>query len=107
MMKTKSAKRGLAAALALVLSLFCALPAGASGGQPDFDEAYYATLDYYGGLLDSSVVKSYITGGSDTIIDYGTYDEIINLTDDRQPAVDGSKLIVSPLPQNETAPIHT
>ena len=92
MMKTKSAKRGLAAALALVLSLFCALPAGASGGQPDFDEAYYATLDYYGGLLDSSVVKSYITGGSDTIVDYGTYDEIINLTDDRQPAVDGGKL---------------
>jgi len=54
---------------------------------PSCDEAYYAVLDYYGNPVDSSVVKSYFTNGNSRIIDYGVYDEIINLSDDRQPVV--------------------
>ena len=55
------------------------------GVAPSCDEAYYAILDHYGRLTDSSVVKSYLIYGSSTITDYGYYDKIINLTDDRQP----------------------
>ncbi len=50
-------------------------------------ETYYATLDYYGDVLDSSVVKSYKTYGNDTIMDYGIYDGIVNLTGDIAPVI--------------------
>ncbi|MPM07668.1 hypothetical protein SDC9_53975 [bioreactor metagenome] len=63
----------------------------ASGVQPTCDEAYYATLDYYGALQEGSVVKSYQMNGASSIRDFGTYDEVVNLTDDTEPAVsDGS-----------------
>lgn len=53
---------------------------------PSYDEAYYATLDYYGQLLEGSVVKSYQTNGAGTITDYGSYDQVVNLTDGKEPA---------------------
>lgn len=52
-----------------------------------YDEAFYALLDYYGDITDGSVVKSYLTNGNTKIVDYGAYDEVINLTDDREPHV--------------------
>jgi len=97
----------MALILALVLMSSLGLPgiAMAADGEPEgapaeasapesgmslntaHGETFYATLDYYGGILDSSVVKSYKTYGNDTITDYGVYDEIINLTDDLTPTV--------------------
>ena len=53
-------------------------------------EYYYATLDYYGNLLDGSVVKSYTLNGATSLTDYGTYDEVVNLTDGTTPAVAGN-----------------
>lgn len=76
-------KRILASGLALLTVATAILPAGAAGLTPTSDETYYATLDYYGGLMDSSVVKSIRTYGSASISDYGVYDEVINLTDSR------------------------
>lgn len=57
-------KRLLSSALAILLAAACIVPAAAAepigdGVTPTYDEAYYATLDYYGNLLDGSVVKSY------------------------------------------------
>lgn len=65
------------------------LPAAGSARRLNIahGETCYATLDYYGGVLDSSVVKSYKTYGNDVIMDYGVYDEVINLTDDLTPTV--------------------
>lgn len=76
-------------ALGLVLALAGGMSSGAlaAGLSPVCDESYYATLDYYGGLMDSSVVKSYLTNGQTTLTDYGSYEEVVNLTDDRTPAV--------------------
>lgn len=79
----KKKKRALASGLALLTALTAVLPAGAAGLTPTSDETYYATLDYYGCLMDSSVVKSVRTFGNPTISDYGAYDEVINLTDNR------------------------
>ena len=77
--------RALALALAALTVAGCAAPAAAapidSGVTPTYDEAYYATLDYYGNLLEGSVVKSYALNGADQITDYGAYDEVVNLTD--------------------------
>ena len=85
-MKTHLKRTG---ALALVLSLTLGLTvpaASAAGTSPSCDETYYATLDPYGQLLDSSVVKTYATGGGPLLTDYGVYDQIINLTDGREAA---------------------
>lgn len=57
--------------------------AWASDGYPVCDETYYGTLDAYGELKDGSVVKSYQLNGATSVTDYGDYDEVINLTDDR------------------------
>ena len=78
-------KRTLAMALAGLAAATCWLPASAApignGVTPTYDEAYYATLDYYGNLLEGSVVKSYALNGADRIDDYGSYDQVVNLTD--------------------------
>lgn len=83
-------KQVLALALASTTIGGCALPASASGVignhvTPSYDEAYYATLDYYGNLINGSVVKSYTLNGASSLQDHGTYDEVINLTDGTAP----------------------
>ncbi len=78
-------KQTLALTLAVLMTAASAIPASAapidSGVVPTYDEAYYATLDYYGNLLEGSVVKSYALNGADRLTDYGVYDEVVNLTD--------------------------
>lgn len=82
-------------ALAVVSSLTATLipPVAAvkttvgSSVKPTCDEAFYATLDYYGNLKDASVVKSYSMNGVSKLTDYGTYDDVINLTDGSKPTI--------------------
>lgn len=79
-----------AVALVSAAALTMTLPAAAvtehtSGVTPTYDEAYYATLDYYGNLTEGSVVKSYALNGTQSITDYGAYEQVINLTDGTQP----------------------
>ena len=83
-------KRVFALALAAVLAVTLTIPAAAAevigdGVSPTYDEAYYATLDYYGNLLEGSVVKSYAMNGRDSLTDYGVYDSVENLTDGTAP----------------------
>lgn len=86
-------RRVLAAAMALVLTLGVSIPAaGAAEIAPTCDETYYATLDYYGTLMESSVVKSIRTYGNAVLTDYGAYDEVTNLTDGREAAVSGGRV---------------
>ncbi|MCI2057527.1 MAG: hypothetical protein LKJ86_10405, partial [Oscillibacter sp.] len=61
-----------------------------NGVTPTCDEAYYAMLDYYGNLKESSVVKSYSMNGVSKLTDYGQYDKINNLTNDAKPTVSGN-----------------
>ena len=78
-------RQTLALTLAALMTAASAIPASAapidSGVVPTYDEAYYATLDYYGNLVEGSVVKSYALNGADRLTDYGVYDEVVNLTD--------------------------
>lgn len=73
-----------AALLATAPAALAAEPIG-DGVAPVYDEAYYATLDYYGNLTEGSVVKSYTLNGATTLEDHGTYDAVNNLTDGTQP----------------------
>lgn len=81
----RNEKRALALTLAVLMTAASAVPATAmpidSGVTPTYDEAYYATLDYYGNLTDGSVVKSYALNGAGRLTDYGVYDQVVNLTD--------------------------
>lgn len=82
--------RAFALLLAAVLPVTL-VPVGAAekigdGVTPTYDEAYYATLDYYGNLTEGSVVKSYALNGATALTDYGSYDEVVNLTDGTVPA---------------------
>lgn len=83
-------RRLLALTLAAALTAALALPAAAAepigdGVAPTCDEAYYATLDYYGNLTEGSVVKSYTLNGATSLRDHGTYDQVVNLTDGTSP----------------------
>lgn len=85
-----TARRALALAVTAALTAgMCSVGVSAADIRPDCDETYYATLDYYGALTDSSVVKSYRTYGSGSITDYGSYSSVTNLSDERQAVIDG------------------
>lgn len=83
-------RRAAAIALAALTAVTATVPVMAAepigdSVVPTYDEAYYATLDYYGNLTEGSVVKSYVLNGATALTDYGTYDEVVNLTDGTSP----------------------
>ena len=82
--------RSVSCLLAALLTALCSVPASAaetidSGVGATYDEAYYATTDYYGNLTEGSIVKSYVMNGASSLTDYGVYDEVVNLTDGTLP----------------------
>ena len=74
------------------------------GVKPTYDEAYYATTDYYGNLTQGSVVKSYTTNGAATLTDYGRYDKLVNLTNGLTPSTADGKTVFT-FDKNDT-PSH-
>ncbi len=89
--KTHGMKRvsaGLLAALLLASSGTALAAPIENGVHVTCDEAYYGTTDYYGNLTEGSVVKSYVVNGQTTLTDYGSYDEVVNLTDGTAPVTE-------------------
>jgi len=78
--------------LAVIVSLESVLPALASPDVPQYDETLYVTLDPYGEIKESSIVKNYQMNGNSMVVDYGVYDKVMNLTDHSEPVIgeDGS-----------------
>ena len=102
--KSRALRRVLPCLLAGTMLLSCVPALAADDGvKPTYDEAYYAMTDYYGNLTEGSVVKSYTVNGAASLTDYGDYDEIVNLTDDRTPSVSGGANVFS---FGEDAPSH-
>lgn len=94
-MKNTNFLRRMTAVLLAVLLAAGSLVASVGAAEPIApycDETYYATLDYYGGLVESSVVKSYQTHGNAKITDYGVYDTVTNLNDSRTATVSDDKI---------------
>ncbi len=103
-MKSLSLRKSRLSALSfslLFLISFSLLPApafaGSAGNPPTpYDEAYYVTLDYYGGLKESSIVKSYRNLAEvPAISDYGRYDSVTNMTDYTRPLKEEDKVSFS------------
>ena len=83
---------------AAVLAPTAALPAGAAAPAVTADETAYVSLDYYGKPGDVSVVKRYSLNGNSTITDYGSYGDILNMSNEAKPSVSGNTVTWS-LPQ--------
>lgn len=83
---TKATAIGLACFLSFATVPVHAQDTKSNGVNPTCDEAYYATMDYYGNYTEGSVVKSYKLNGATEITDYGTYDEVNNMCDGTEPA---------------------
>lgn len=85
-------KKILSIGLAAVFSMQSVLMPLASQVQPPYDETLYVTMDPYGEIKESSIVKIYKTDGNEPLVDYGNYEKVINLTDHSQPVIgeDGS-----------------
>ncbi|WP_312427173.1 hypothetical protein [Lacrimispora sp.] len=88
----KKYNRILSMGLAVIVSLESVLPALASPDVPQYDETLYVTLDPYGEIKESSIVKNYQMNGNSMVVDYGVYDKVMNLTDHSEPVIgeDGS-----------------
>lgn len=104
-MTVQRLKRLFSVALAVLLAFGTAYaaPVVDDGVHPAYDEAYYATTDYYGNLTNGSVVKSYTLRGASSITDYGVYDEVVNLSDGTAPVRDNDRLTFR---FGEDAPAH-
>lgn len=87
----RKSKRIVCMAMAVLFAAESAMTAMAAG-TPQCDETLYVTMDPYGEIVESSVVKNYLVNGSGSITDYGTYGKVTNLTDNGEMSVgeDGS-----------------
>ena len=106
-------RRFAAATLSALLVFGSAIPVSAAsavtpigdGRTPTVDEAYYATLDYYGNLTEGSIVKSYVLNGATSITDYGEYESVANLTDGTAPS-EGAKRVAFDFTGASAVPTH-
>lgn len=81
----KKYNRILSMGLAAIFSLQPVLSALASPEVPQYDETLYVTMDPYGEIKESSIVKNYQMNGNSKVVDYGTYEKVMNLTDHSEP----------------------
>lgn len=77
----KQFKRALSIGLAAAMAVTGAVPAYARPDEPVCDETLYVTLDPYGNVTESSVVKGYYMNGATQVVDYGSYEKVTNMTD--------------------------
>jgi DNA repair exonuclease SbcCD ATPase subunit len=83
-MKTKIVAVILAASL-LVMGL--PLNAQAGAPKPSVDEAIYVNLDYYGKQQNTNIVKSCTLNGNKTLVDYGSYKKVTNMSNETKPVL--------------------
>ena len=91
-MKSKWSTAYRLTAAALITSMISINMAGNSYAGPpavSTDETLYVNLDYYGKETNSSVVKGVTLNGIRTFSDYGTYNDITNMSNYAKPVIDG------------------
>ena len=98
----KIIRRGAAVTLAAVtLVTSAAVPVRAAAPRVQVDETMYVNLDYYGTATQINVVKGCTTNGLTEYTDYGTYDKVVNMTDDTAPEI-GDGTVTWKLPEKNS-----
>lgn len=88
----RKVRRAVCLGLAAAMTITTGIHAFAQAGAPVCDEAMYVTMDPYGNIKETSVVKSYDLHGADKIVDYGTYSEINNMSDYTSPVIEDGRV---------------
>jgi len=99
----KRMKRAAAMVLAASMAITTEITGFSAVTGPVCDEAMYVTLDPYGNITETSVVKSYKLYGAKQVVDHGTYEKINNMTSNDSPVVDGEQVTfnLEESPQND------
>lgn len=93
--------RKRAAAVMMITAMMAGLGSGpVYGGEnrAEVDETMYVNLDYYGNTDRVNVVKSCSLNDTTSLIDYGNYQEVINMSNELQPSI-GAETIEWSFPQ--------
>ena len=88
-------RKAAAAVLAAVTFCLSVIPAETGlAAEPtvSVDETMYVNLDFYGKKTNVSVVKGCTTNGVSSFTDYGNYEKVVNMTDNRQPVTSGDEV---------------
>lgn len=89
-------------AAGMVFVMLCtgtdSLPAYGAEASADVDETMYVNLDYYGRVDKINVVKGVGLNGRTEFTDYGTYENVINMSNSIEPVL-GDGTVTWQLPQ--------
>lgn len=96
MLKIRNRKRiarlGALSMAAVVASGTVAMDVRAEAPKVKVDESVYVNLDYYGKVQEVNVVKGCMLNGNTTVVDYGNYNEVVNMSNSAQPVVEDGKV---------------
>ena len=95
-------KRIMAAGMVFVMLCTGTGSAPVYGAQPsvDVDETMYVNLDYYGRVDKINVVKGVGLNGQTEFMDYGTYENVINMSNSIEPVL-GDGMVTWQLPEDQ------
>ena len=95
-------KRVMAAGMVFVMLCTGTGSSPAYGAQPsvDVDETMYVNLDYYGRVDKINVVKGVGLNGQTGFTDYGTYENVINMSNSIEPVL-GDGTVTWQLPESQ------
>ena len=95
-------KRIMAAGMVFVMLCTGTGTAPVYGAQPsvDVDETMYVNLDYYGRVDKINVVKGVGLNGQTEFTDYGTYENVINMSNSIEPVL-GDGMVTWQLPEDQ------
>lgn len=85
-----------------LLALTLCLPMGGqltwgAAPRPSTDETVYVNLDYYGEIQELNIVKGVSLNGQDHLEDFGNYAQVVNMTSEAKPKIQGDRLDFSGL----------
>ena len=95
MINRRGIRRGAGVLLAASMIITTGIQGLAAGNGTVCDESLYVTMDAYGNITETSVVKSYDLHGAKQVVDYGVYEKINTMTDYSVPEVDGGQVTFS------------
>ncbi len=85
----QSAALGMASVL--IFHMAC-VDLQAAPPQVRVDESVYVNLDYYGAVEEVNIVKGCMLNGNTSIVDYGDYNEVVNMSNRAVPQVEAGRV---------------
>ncbi len=92
-MYRKGSRRAFAVSAAAVLTFAAVgMQAQAAPPQVKVDESVYVNLDHYGAVEEVNIVKGCMLNGNTAVVDYGDYQEVVNMSNTAVPVVENGKV---------------